>query len=70
MRTGPSTPTRETKYEGMDKVVTPDLKQEHDAQVASPYFPAHPFRNPRHARRISTVNAPHQIQLFGLHSDP
>jgi len=54
----------------MDKIIIPDLKQTHDAQAAYPHFPTHPFRNPRHARQMSTTKAARQVQLVALHSDP
>jgi hypothetical protein len=68
--TAPNTPTAETKDGGMDKVATPDLMQGHDAQVAYPHFPTHPFRNPRHARHISIASVSRPIQLLAVHSDP
>jgi hypothetical protein len=62
--------TGETEEERVEKVGTSDLKQEDDAQAVYPYFPTHPFRNPRHARRITISNDPSPAQLFSLHSDP
>jgi len=70
MRTASSAPDVETEDEKVETVVAPGLKQEDDLEATYPYFPTHPFRNLRHARSISTANAPPPIQLFALHSDP
>lgn len=69
-RTTSGTPTGGEKDEEMNKIITPDLRQGHDVQAAYPHFPTHPFRNPRHARKISVTKAPPQVQLVALHSDP
>ena|SRR5258706_15361003 len=63
----PSTLTRETEDEGMEKVDTPDLKQEDDARAVTPHFPTLPFRN---ARRTTIANAPSSTHPFFLYSDP
>ena len=70
MRAPPSTLARDTENARVDKVATPDMKQEYDAEAAYPSFPTHPFRNPRHARHTSIANTPRLIQLFALQSDP
>ena len=69
VRVAPSPLTGETEDE-MVKVNTPDLKQRDGDRAESPYFPTHPFRNPRHARRISIANAPSSPHLFPSHTDP
>lgn len=59
-----------TEDKNVGRMLEPDLKQQDDLQESYPYFPTHPFRNPRHALRISTAKSPPPTQLFAVHSDP
>jgi hypothetical protein len=67
IKTASSTLNREAGDGKVDNVAT--LKQEDDVQPAYPHFPTHPYRNPHHARHISTANAPSTL-FITLNSDP